>query len=445
MADLKLHAYQERAIEFCMDNPSTYLAVDMGLGKTAICLKLIERLKQPAMVFGPLNTILSTWPDEIAKWTPHLTYRVLHGSDKTLIGIDDVDILLMNYEGLPWFIKQTSKWKRRIVVYDEASMVKSHSTQRFKFLRSLSNLWTPTRLALSATPAPNTLHELWSQYYLLDSGTRLGKNISEFRKRYCSTFSYPGMAFTKYEVRPEKKEEIYKQVEDVTFRLAAEDYLDMPEITYNTIPCKLTPALAKQYKQLEKDFFLKLDQGIITVTNAAQLSMKLRQFIQGGLYSEEHQWHDLHQIKLTRLKELLATSAGHPILCAIQFKGELTSIRQEIGSVPIIAGGTSAQDRKKYIDAWNAGSLPLLLCHPASLSHGVNLQSGGATVLWYGLTWSLEQYYQLNGRVYRQGQKNAVIIHHLVMQNTVDELVIKAIENKASGLAALLDYFKQRS
>ena len=198
MADLKLHAYQERAIEFCMDNPSAYLAIDMGLGKTAISLKVIERLKQPALVLGPLNTILSTWPDEILKWVPNLTFRVLHGADKSLEGIDQVDILLMNYEGLTWFVKQTAKWKRRIIIYDEASMVKSHSTQRFKLLRSLSNLWTPTRLALSATPAPNSLHELWSQYYLLDSGARLGKNISEFRRRYCSTFSYPGMAFTKY-------------------------------------------------------------------------------------------------------------------------------------------------------------------------------------------------------------------------------------------------------
>lgn len=444
MADLKLHAYQERAIEFCMDNPSAYLAIDMGLGKTAISLKVIERLKQSAMVLGPLNTILSTWPDEIAKWTPGLTYRVLHGANKSLDGIDQVDILLMNYEGLTWFTKQTAKWKRRIIIYDEASMVKSHSTQRFKLLRSLSNLWTPTRLALSATPAPNSLHELWSQYYLLDSGARLGKNISEFRRRYCSTFSYPGMAFTKYEVRDEKKQEIYEAIEDITFRLDAKDYLDMPEITYNTIPCKLTPALTKKYKQLEDDFFLRLDQGIITVTNAAQLSMKLRQFIQGGIYNEEGVWEDLHEIKLRRLKELLDTSAGRPIICAIQFKGELKSIHRAFGSVPIIAGGISGQDRKKYIDAWNAGSLPLLLCHPASLSHGVNLQSGGATVLWYGLTWSLEQYYQLNGRVYRQGQKNAVIIHHLVMQNTVDELVLRAINNKAAGLGQLLDYFKNR-
>ena len=173
--------------------------------------------------------------------------------------------------------------------------------------------------------------------------------------------------------------------------------------------------------------------------------MKLRQFIQGGIYNEEGIWEDLHEIKLKRLKELLDTSAGRPILCAIQFKGELKSIHRALGSVPIIAGGTSVQDRKKYIDAWNAGSLPLLLCHPASLSHGVNLQSGGATVLWYGLTWSLEQYYQLNGRVYRQGQKNAVIIHHLVMQNTIDELVLRAINNKATGLGQLLDYFKNRS
>ena len=439
MADLKLHAYQERAIEFCMDNPSAYLAIDMGLGKTAISLKVIERLKQPALVLGPLNTILSTWPDEIAKWVPNLTYRVLHGSDKSLQGIDQVDILLMNYEGLTWFVKQKAKWKRRIIIYDEASMVKSHSTQRFKLLRSLSNLWTPTRLALSATPAPNSLHELWSQYYLLDSGARLGKNISEFRRRYCSTFSYPGMAFTKYEVRDEKKQEIYEAIEDITFRLDAKDYLDMPEITYNTIPCKLTPALTKKYKQLEDDFFLRLDQGIITVTNAAQLSMKLRQFIQGGLYDENREVAEIHTLKLDMLEQIQEELAGEPNLVVINFKFELEAIRKRFGaSVPAITGETPVHTRVAIENEWNRGALPMVVVHPATVSRGLNLQDGGHYITWMALTWNWEHYHQLNGRLRRSGQTKPVVLNRLIIPGTIDARVAAVLEAKGANQEAVL-------
>jgi len=440
---LKLHNYQERAVEFCAEHKACFLAMDMGTGKTATILELIKRSGQMALVMGPLRTICSSWPDEIEKWAPGLTYKILHGAEKSLVGTKYVDILLVNYEGLKWLSQQRGHWTKRMIVYDESSMCKSHSTQRFKLLKRMSPLWTDYRLCLSATPAPNSLQELWSQYFLLDQGKRLGKNISCFRGRYCRSFSFPGMPFTQYEVAPEKKQAIIDAVAPITFRLAASDYLDMPSITYNSIGCSLTPALTKQYKLLEKEFFIELENGVeIEAPQVAQLSMKLRQFVQGGLYDEEKVWHELHKIKLRALQELVETSAGQPILCAIQFKGELAMIQKAFKGVPVIAGGTSAKAASEYIKKWNSGQIPLLLCHPASLSHGVNLQSGGHLLLWYGLTWSLEQYIQLAGRLHRQGQKRAVIIHHLVMKGTVDEAVMSALARKDTSQRALLDALK---
>jgi len=471
---IKLHEYQKRAIKFCYEHKTVYLAVDLGMGKTAIALKLIQLTKQKAFVFAPLRTIYSTWPDEIALWTPELTWSILHGPEKSLASALQADIILMNYEGLNWLSKQHGKFPRRMVIYDESSMVKSHSTQRFKLLRKMQSLWTDYKLCLSATPAPNGLHELWSQYYLLDKGRALGTNISTFRNTYCKSFSYPGMPIVIYTVYPRLEADIHKAVAPITFRLDAKDYLDMPPITYNRIKLKLTPALAKKYKELEKNYFLALDgldmetaatlrkdlivtrktkeakvsdaevevEACAEASSAALLSMTLRQFIQGGLYDEEKKWHEMHRIKLNALKELVETSAGQPILCAIQFRGELAMIREAFTSAPVIAGGTSVQQAMKYIKQWNAGTLPLLLCHPASLSHGVNLQSGGHILLWYGLTWSLEQYSQLNGRLYRQGQSHHVMIHHLVMQDTVDEAVIEALENKEAVQSSLLNYIK---
>jgi len=442
--ELKLHGYQNRAHDFCLELKQAFLAMDMGTGKTAVSLEIVKSSKQKAFVFGPLRTITTSWPDEIKKWAPELTFKVLHGPDKTLVGTKDIDILLMNYEGLNWLSKQRGNWTRRMVIYDESSMCKSHATQRFKLLRKMRPLWTDFAICLSATPAPNSLQELWAQYFLLDSGRRLGKNISAFRRGYCRSFSYPGMAFTQYEVAPEKKQAIIDAVAPITFRLAANDYLDMPSITYNSIGCVLSAALTKQYKKLEKEFFIELEDAEIEAPQMAQLSMKLRQFVQGGLYDEDKVWHELHQIKLKALKELVETSAGQPILCAIQFRGELAMIQAAFPDAPVIAGGTTAKQGSEYIRQWNSGQMPLLLCHPASLSHGVNLQTGGHILLWYGLTWSLEQYIQLAGRLYRQGQLHGVIIHHLIMTGTVDEAVMKAIGRKDTSqknlLKALKDY-----
>jgi len=445
MSILKPHEYQLRATQFILDKQRVYLAIDLGMGKTLISLMAIEKAQQPALVMGPLRTIISTWPDEIEKWTPHLSYYIMHGPDKNLDEAMKHDIILINYEGLPWLAKQSGRWRKRMVIYDEASMIKSHSTQRFKLLQKMSMFWTNIRVLMSATPAPNSLGDLWSQYYLLDAGEALGENITRFRENYCKTFSYPGMPVTLYNFDQRYTQEVYDKVSPMTFRLDAEDYLDMPEISYNYIKCDLTPALMKKYREFEKSFVLDLLDSEIEVPNTAVLGMKLRMFIQGGIYDKHHKWKHIHNIKLLRLQELIETAAGQPILCAIQFKGELAEIQKTLGDVPVIAGRTPVNLASQYVDQWNEGKIPILLCHPASLAHGVNLQSGGHNLVYYSIPWSLEHYQQLNGRLHRQGQNHGVIINHLVMRNTIDETVVEALHKKDATQEDLLNHLKQHT
>jgi len=446
---LQLHQYQKKAIEFGLENKTVFMAMDLGLGKTAVSLKIIQRLKQKAIVFAPLRVIYNTWPDEIKRWTPELTYDIIHGPDKrNVFRRSRADILLINFDGLKWFSKEVVqshiRWQKRILILDESSMIKSPSTLRFKTLKKMMPLWSDYRFCLSATPAPNGYHELWSQYYMLDKGERLFSVFYRFRSNF---FNYSGPPLYKTSLRKGAYEQIRDLIKPITYRLDANDYIDMPDIVYNDIPLVLSKPLQNKYKELENNFFLEFAGADATAFNAAALSMKLRQFIQGAVYTDlkDGSFYPLHQIKIDALKELLETSAGQPILCPVQFKFELKMIHEFIDkSIPCIAGGTSIAESNSLIRAWNNSELPLLLCHPASLGHGVNLQAGGHIMLWFGLTWSLEHYKQLNGRLIRQGQKNkCVAIHHLIMKNTIDERVVKVLKDKDATQSKLLDALKR--
>jgi len=446
---LKLHQYQENAIKFGLKNKTVFMAMDLGLGKTAVTLKIIEQLKQKAIVFAPLRVIYNTWPQEIKKWTPGLTYDIIHGLDKgNILKRSKADILLINYDGLKWFskeiLKSHIKWQKRILVLDESSMIKSATTLRFKILKKMMPLWSNYRFCLSATPAPNGYHELWTQYYMLDKGEALTSVFYRFRDKY---FSYSGPPLYKTTIRKGSSKRIQDKIKPITYRLDANDYLKMPKIIYNDILLVLPKGLQSKYKELEDNFFLEFTSADATAFSAAALSMKLRQFIQGAVYTDQKDgsFYPLHQIKIDALKELLETSAGQPILCPIQFKFELRMIREFIDkSIPCIAGGTTNKEANSLIKAWNESRLPLLLCHPASLGHGVNLQAGGHIMLWFGLTWSLEHYKQLNGRLIRQGQQNAsVTINHLIMKNTIDERVVTVLKDKDASQSKLLNALKR--
>jgi len=446
--DQALHPYQRKAVDFVIKKETAFLAMDMGLGKTLVALLAAKQLNLPALVIAPINPMYSTWPEEIEKWELDLTWDILHGPDKDKVYCTtNADVLLINYHGIKWLYNKIlngeKPWKKRMLILDESSMVKSPKTQRFKLLKKMWPLFLKNRICLSATPSPNGYHELWSQYYLLDRGKTLMDSFYKYRNAF---FNYTGPPLFKTTLRSGSYETIKNRIKPVTYRLKAEDYLDMPEYIHNEIKLTMPAKRLQEYKKLEKDFFLEFTDCEATAFNAAALSLKLRQYIQGALYTDEDNgaFYPVHKIKIDALKELIEASPGQPILCPIQFKFERKMINAFMKSdVPCIAGGTPTRVAQNYIKQWNNGDLPLLLCHPASLGHGVNLQAGGHVVLWFGLTWSLEHYQQLNGRVYRQGQKRAVIINHLIMEGTIDERVIKVLKQKDATQQKLLDALRR--
>lgn len=441
---MKLHQYQERAIEFVIKKKSAFLMMDIGLGKTAVALKVIEQMKVRAVVVAPVQVCWLTWPDEIKKWTPQLTWTVLHGKDKDTKIKRKRDIYILPYSSLKWFYHMLAQSKasmpKMLWILDESSYIKDPSTQRFKILKRLHKLILPMRMCLSATPAPNGLHELWSQYFILDNGKRLGKSFHSYRNNY---FHYSGHPYYKTTIHHDGKDKIYDCIKDITFRLEAKDYLKMPPIIYNKIRLRLSPDLMEQYQELESNFFIKLNDSEIEAFNAAALSSKLRQFIAGGLYTGvDKQFEKVHTIKLALLQQLLDTNAGQPVLAVINFRFEYEMMKNRFKKPPIIYGGIKAEDKIAIINKWNKGQIPLLLAHPASMSHGLNLQAGGRIIVWMQLPWSLDYYHQLNGRLHRQGQKHAVTVNNLVFDNTIDVIVEQTLKRKHNTQKDLLDALK---
>lgn len=442
---MKLHNYQERAIQFWLAHPRCYFAIDMGLGKTALTLAALSRLKKPALIIAPLRTLESTWVGEIKKWGLDLRPAVIHGKNKKAALHSKADVFITNFESIPFIYDELAELSAKgkpmpfeVLVIDEGSMVKSSSTKRFKYLKSLKAIFPKYRCILSGTPAPNTLLDLWSQYYLLTDGDALGKTYYGFRRKYYN--NPPWQPYT-FEIKEGAEQKIFDAIKPYTFRLDAEDYLNMPEITYNYIDVPLPVNKKRAYSDFEKEFRLEIHDIECTAVNAASLSMKLRQFLQGFLYTEEKTIR-VHDAKIKALKSLVEET-DTPILCAIQFKEEIAMIREAFPDTPLIAGGVKADEANKIIRDWNEGKIPLLLCHPASISHGVNLQSGGSIVLWYCCTWSLEQYQQFNARLYRQGQTKNVIVNHLVVAGTIDAKVAKVLKEKDFNQRKLLDYLRE--
>lgn len=463
---LPLHPYQQSALNFSLSKRNSYQALDMGLGKTRIALEWAKQKQGRVLILAPYRTIYTTWPDEIKKWTPGMDHRVLHDYGKTIRPY--TKLMIINYQGLDWLYKELYrlfKEKKPMpftsLVIDEGSMVKSHRTKRFKVLKDLRHLCTEGILILSGTPAPNKLLDLWSQVFLLDGGKRLGTSFNGYRTKYFEPHnSWGAVVIPKsvqeaekarwYLKKPEYEQEIYDKIKDLMYRLDGSDYLNLPSITYNTITVQLPESVKQQMKVLTSKKVLKVEEEKITVEFAAALSMKLRQMTQGAIYfpkAEEEKiqrYKILHKAKLEVLKSLVEEANGQGILCAIQFKFELDMIRSVFPDAPAIVGG-SKDDFTDVLIEWNKGNIPLLICHPASLAYGVNMQAGSHILLWYSLTWSLEHYLQLNKRLHRQGQRFGVIVHHLIAEGTIDEVVLKALIEKQDIQQALLDYLKEET
>lgn len=457
-----MRQYQKEATVFSINNPASYQALDMGMGKTLIAITWAANIMRidpripGVLVMAPLSTVYTTWPDEIKKWRPDMTHTILHGDTKDANLRDNVDFYIVNFDGIKWLWDAIKRYFKihgvmpfRALILDEGSMVKNPRTKRFQILKKMMPLFPKWKVILSGTPAPNTLLELWPQYFLLDKGRRLGQTITGYKRSHF--FQVDRMGFV-WKIRPGEDTPIYDKIKDITYRLDAKDYLDLPKRIDNVIKVKLPDNRVKEYLTLEKLFFTELEEldDNIEAFNAMSLSMKLRQFCQGAIYdpedidlaADQRRVIPLHDAKLKALIDLVETSPGKPILCAIQFRFELAMIRKKFPKAPVIAGGVNQNEKTRLIKLWNKGKIPLLLCHPASLSHGVNLQTGGNIILWYGIPWSLEQYLQFNARLHRFGQLNTVFVHHLLVSGTIDEKIYLALKNKFKSQEELLNYLK---
>jgi SNF2 family DNA or RNA helicase len=443
------HGYQAYATKWLLDKEKAALFLDMGMGKSVITLTAINELMfdyfdvAKVLVIAPLRVAQNTWDSEIEKWEHlrHLRIAKILGNEKERIQALNAtaDIYVINRENVKWLVDRCGKhWPFDMVVIDELSSFKSHQAQRFKALRKIRPFMKRV-VGLTGTPAPNSLIDLWPQIYLLDGGKRLGKTITGFRERYF----YPDKRnqYIVYSYKPKEgaEEAIYKKLSDICVSMKAEDYLKLPERINNTIPIHLPKKAKEKYDQLERDLLLPLNDSDIVANTAAVLTNKLLQMANGAVYDENGDVQEIHNAKLKALEDVLEAANGKPVLIFYAYKHDLARIKKHLKGQDL-----KVLDTAEDINAWNKGEVPIMLAHPASAGHGLNLQAGGNIIVWFGLTWSLELYSQANARLYRQGQKQNVIIHHLVAKGTMDEDVMRVLENKEAGQEALLNAIKAR-
>lgn len=446
--EAKLHEYQEYSKDWILDHPYCALFLDMGLGKSLTTLTAIDELLntfeviENVLVIAPLSVAEKTWSDEIEKWDHlnHLTFSKVLGSRQQRMAAlaKKADVYLINRENVEWLVDHYRKdWPFRTVIIDESSSFKSPSAKRFKALRKVRPM-IERLVELTGTPSPNNLMDLWSQIYLLDQGERLGKTITAFRNHYFTPASQNGHIVYSWALLPGAEEAIYKKISDICVSMKAKDYLKLPPRTNNVIEVELSGADWKKYKELERHYVLELEGSDVVASNAATLSNKLLQMANGCIYDENGEAKPIHEKKLDALERVIEESQGQPVLVFYQYKHDLSRIQERFKQAKVL--DVSAGDIKK----WNEGKIPVLLAHPQSAGHGLNLQAGGHIIVWFGLTWSLEFYQQANARLDRQGQQNPVIVHHLVAKGTIDEDVMRALETKEVGQEALMASVKAR-
>lgn len=411
-----------------------------GLGKTVTTLTAIKDLKynrflvRKVLVIAPKKVAEGTWTKEKDKWDHTKMLRVslvLGGQTKRIRALNTpADIYIINRENAVWLVDYyRNSWPFDMVVVDESSSFKSHTAKRFKALSSMAN-HISRMVELTGTPSPNGLEDLWSQIYLLDSGERLGKRYTQFRERYFQPGrrGADGMVYS-YEAKPGTEDSILEKIADICISMKAEDYLQLPEVVYHEIPVELDTKARKAYQELERKMVLELpeDEEEISVTSAAALSNKLLQLANGALYDEDHEAHEVHGCKIEAFLELIESLQGKPALVFYNFQHDRERILRALEKSKLrIRELKTTQDE----DDWNAGKIDILLTHPASSAYGLNLQQGGNHVVWFGLTWNYELYTQANKRLHRQGQKERVIIHHLICSGTRDEDVMEALNRK---------------
>lgn len=450
----KPHAYQQHCIEQILKVKKLGLFLDMGLGKTVTTLTAVKELKynrfqvRRVLIIAPKKVAEGTWTKEAAKWDHTKMLRVspvLGSQTKRIRALNTPsDLYIINRENVVWLVDYyRNAWPFDMVVVDESSSFKSHSAKRFKALASVGS-YIDRLVELTGTPSPNGLDDLWAQVFLLDGGERLGKRYTQFRERYFQPDKRgaDGMVYS-YEVKPGSEGSILERISDICISMKAEDYLQLPDITYHEIPVELDSKASKAYYEMEREMVLALpeDEEEISVTSAAALSNKLLQLANGAVYDEDHSVHEVHGCKIEAFMELIESLQGKPALVFYNFQHDRTRILKALEKTGLrIRELKTTQDE----DDWNARKIDILLTHPASSAYGLNLQQGGNHVIWFGLTWNYELYTQANKRLHRQGQEEKVIIHHLICSGTRDEDVMEALKRKDDVQSWVMESLKAR-
>ncbi|HGC9506758.1 TPA: SNF2-related protein [Streptococcus agalactiae] len=448
---LSLHDYQEVTKDFIIRTPYAAVILDMGMGKTATTLSAINELMfdryevSKVLVIAPLRVANTVWSDEIEQWEElrHLRYAKIVGTPKQRRAAleQDADIYIVNREILPWLVQQCSPYfKWDMVVIDELSSFKSWQSKRFKAFMAMRP-YMKRVVGLTGTPSSNGLMDLFAEFKVIDSGERLGRFIGEYRSRYFDEGRRNGNIVYEYIPMDYAECQIYDKIDDITISMKAMDYLDMPELISTKKVVHLTDKETDNYKRFKKDYELSdLEDGEVTAANAASLSNKLVQMANGAVYSDDHQVVSLHDQKLDTLEDIIEAANGEPVLVAYWFKHDLQRIEERLAKLKV--QGTVLKTEQD-IREWNKGNIRVGLLHPASAGHGLNLQKGGHHLVWFGLTWSLELYQQTNARLWRQGQQaETVVIQHIVTEGTIDEEILKALENKDAQQSRLIEAVK---
>ena len=441
----KSRPYQKFAIEKIIEKPAVSLMLDMGLGKTIITLSAIQELiynryeVQKVLVIAPLRVAETTWLEENLKWQ-HLNLKIIPvlGTEEQRLSAlkKSADVYVINRENVQWLIEYYRKdFPFDMLVIDESSSFKNPQAKRFKALKKIRPL-IKRIVELTGTPAPNSLMDLWAQIFLLDRGERLGKTLGEYRRKYFTAGAKNG--YIVYNWIPIKNADkiIYKKISDICISMKSEDYLKLPPVINNSVKIILPEKVQDSYKKFEENLILSVEGKILTASTAAVLANKLLQFANGAVYDDEGKVTEIHDTKLDALAEIVE-SVNQPILIFYWFKHDLDRLQKKFPRAVQLKSAENISD-------WNAGKIQMLLAHPASAGHGINLQFGGNTIVWFSLTWSLEFYQQANKRLHRSGQDKTVIIHHLIAKNTIDENVVKVLSDKNSRQENLLAALKAK-
>ena len=437
------HDYQQYAIDFIESHPTAAVLLDMGLGKTVITLTALNELLfdrfeiSRVLVIAPLRVARNTWPQEIGKWEhlKHLRYSVVVGTEKERRDAlrKQASLYIINRENVPWLVEKTD-FSYDAIVIDELSSFKSWSSKRFKALMKVRPL-AKRVIGLTGTPSGNGLMDLFAEFKVLDMGQRLGRFITKYRQDYFKPDKRNGQVVFSYAPLPGAEERIYEKISDITISMKAADHLRMPELIESEYSVRMNEEEKKMYADMCEQLVLQLKGDEVTAANAGVLSGKLAQMANGAVYTDGRTTLHIHDRKLDALEDIVESMNSKPLLVAYWFRHDAERIEERVPCVRL--------DTDDAIARWNRGEIPVALIHPASAGHGLNLQSGGSTLVWFGITWSLELYQQTVARLYRQGQSaKTVVVQHIIAEGTIDEIILRALKRKDKTQTALIEAVK---